>query len=183
MRHKWKPSEPGFYTIYSRRGPACHRSIQQDVLKGFKHKFLVFITGIILFSGSLYLLSCRQILGIEHWTFWVPSPCRRIIFILGWLSLMFVSRESSVWMDTLIHHNFSMRNKISLLFYCSAVIYSILTRLILLVLSEGIMISFGLIWMASLNRSFRFWYWVLSTLFFQNYQEDPKHIRLQYYWF
>ncbi|MBK6363559.1 MAG: DUF423 domain-containing protein [Saprospiraceae bacterium] len=58
---------------------------------------LFFITGIILFSGSLYLLSCRQILGIEHWTFLGPlTPVGGLFFILGWLSLMFVSRESSV---------------------------------------------------------------------------------------
>lgn len=49
-----------------------------------------FITGIILFSGSLYLLSCRNILGIEDWTFLGPiTPIGGLCFSVGWLLLIF----------------------------------------------------------------------------------------------
>ncbi len=45
-----------------------------------------FLIGIILFSGSLYLLSCREWLGIEHWTWLGPvTPIGGISFTLGWL--------------------------------------------------------------------------------------------------
>ena len=44
-----------------------------------------FLVGILLFSGSLYLLACRQTLGIDGWTFLGPlTPIGGIFFILGW---------------------------------------------------------------------------------------------------
>jgi len=44
-----------------------------------------FLVGILLFSGSLYLLACRQVLGIDGWTFLGPlTPIGGIFFILGW---------------------------------------------------------------------------------------------------
>ena len=44
-----------------------------------------FLLGILLFSGSLYLLACREFLGIEGWTFLGPlTPIGGIFFILGW---------------------------------------------------------------------------------------------------
>lgn len=49
-----------------------------------------FTVGILLFSGSLYLLSCRNILGIENWTFLGPlTPLGGLCFSVGWLLLIF----------------------------------------------------------------------------------------------
>jgi|SRR5688572_15016406 uncharacterized membrane protein YgdD (TMEM256/DUF423 family) len=47
--------------------------------------FLLFCGGIVLFSFSLYILSCRQILGIESWTWLGPvTPLGGLLFIAGW---------------------------------------------------------------------------------------------------
>ena len=55
-----------------------------------------FFAGILLFSGSLYLLACRDVLGISSWTWLGPiTPIGGLLFIVGW-----------VWMAwTLIKHN------------------------------------------------------------------------------
>lgn len=47
-----------------------------------------FVAGIVLFSGSLYLLALRSQLGIDSWTWLGPlTPLGGIMFILGWISL------------------------------------------------------------------------------------------------
>ncbi|MFK7933855.1 MAG: DUF423 domain-containing protein [Saprospiraceae bacterium] len=47
-----------------------------------------FIIGILLFSGSLYLLATRSVLGIEGWWFLGPlTPIGGVFFILGWVLL------------------------------------------------------------------------------------------------
>jgi uncharacterized membrane protein YgdD (TMEM256/DUF423 family) len=49
---------------------------------------LFFIAGIILFSGSLYLLASKNLLGIESWKFLGPiTPLGGLCFIAGWLFL------------------------------------------------------------------------------------------------
>jgi uncharacterized membrane protein YgdD (TMEM256/DUF423 family) len=46
---------------------------------------ILFSVGILLFSGSLYLLACREVLGIESWTFLGPiTPLGGVCFIGGW---------------------------------------------------------------------------------------------------
>lgn len=50
--------------------------------------YYLFTVGIILFSGSLYLLACRDILG---WG-WIPAmgpvtPLGGVLFIAGWVTL------------------------------------------------------------------------------------------------
>jgi uncharacterized membrane protein YgdD (TMEM256/DUF423 family) len=50
--------------------------------------YCLFTFGIILFSGSLYLLACRDLLG---WN-WLPmigpvTPIGGLLFIIGWLML------------------------------------------------------------------------------------------------
>lgn len=45
----------------------------------------VFLVGIVLFSGSLYLLSCRDLLGIASWKWLGPvTPIGGLAFIIGW---------------------------------------------------------------------------------------------------
>jgi len=47
-----------------------------------------FVAGILLFSGSLYLLSCKSILHIEHWRWLGPiTPIGGLLLIIGWLLL------------------------------------------------------------------------------------------------
>ena len=48
----------------------------------------LFIAGIVLFSGSLYLLSTRSLLGIESWTWLGPvTPLGGLCFVGGWITL------------------------------------------------------------------------------------------------
>ena len=50
--------------------------------------FYCFTLGILLFSGSLYLLSLKNILGFESVLVLGPiTPVGGLFFILGWLSL------------------------------------------------------------------------------------------------
>jgi len=62
--------------------------------KEFPNKWLrwagyFFILGIICFSGSLYLLACRYVLGIASWTWLGPiTPIGGVFFILGWSSIL-----------------------------------------------------------------------------------------------
>ncbi|WP_207423489.1 DUF423 domain-containing protein [Desertivirga brevis] len=47
-----------------------------------------FTIGIILFSGSIYLLSTRSITGL-NWAFLGPvTPLGGLLFIVGWVSLL-----------------------------------------------------------------------------------------------
>lgn len=66
------------------------------VLKNsYPHKFLniaygAFLWGIILFSGSLYLLCTRNLLGAEWLKFLGPvTPVGGLCFVAGWLCLAF----------------------------------------------------------------------------------------------
>jgi uncharacterized membrane protein YgdD (TMEM256/DUF423 family) len=50
-----------------------------------------FLAGILFFSGSLYLLSAKNLLGIESWKFLGPvTPIGGLCFITGWI-LLFMS--------------------------------------------------------------------------------------------
>jgi len=45
-----------------------------------------FVIGIVLFSGSLYLLSLKTLLHIEHWKFLgLITPIGGLFFMAGWL--------------------------------------------------------------------------------------------------
>ena len=49
----------------------------------------LFIAGVVLFSGSLYLLSARTLLGIESWRWLGPiTPLGGLCFIAGWAALV-----------------------------------------------------------------------------------------------
>jgi len=50
--------------------------------------FIAFTIGIILFSGSLYLLSVRLLLGIESVSILGPiTPLGGLCFMIGWIGL------------------------------------------------------------------------------------------------
>lgn len=57
--------------------------------KWVKWSAYLFLIGIICFSGSLYLLATRDLLGISHWSWLGPvTPIGGILFILGWIFLI-----------------------------------------------------------------------------------------------
>jgi uncharacterized membrane protein YgdD (TMEM256/DUF423 family) len=51
---------------------------------------LFFAVGIVLFSGSLYILACKEILLIESWTHIIGplTPIGGFSFIVGWLLII-----------------------------------------------------------------------------------------------
>lgn len=62
--------------------------LTQSGIKLVKTIYYLFTLGIILFSGSLYLLACRDLLG---WG-WIPAlgpvtPIGGVLLILGWVML------------------------------------------------------------------------------------------------
>ena len=57
-------------------------------LKWIKWSAICFILGIILFSGSLYLLATREVIGLVNYKWLGPiTPIGGVFFILGWLFL------------------------------------------------------------------------------------------------
>ncbi len=50
--------------------------------------FWLILAGIVCFSGSLYLLSTRDLLGLRHWKWLGPvTPLGGMLFIAGWFVL------------------------------------------------------------------------------------------------
>jgi len=50
--------------------------------------FAMFALGIVLFSGSLYLLSVRSLVGLEGWTWLGPvTPLGGVCFMVAWIGL------------------------------------------------------------------------------------------------
>jgi len=63
--------------------------------KFLKYAGWSFLIGILLFSGSLYLLACRDVLGIDSWKFLGPlTPIGGVFFIIGW-AMIFLATFSS----------------------------------------------------------------------------------------
>lgn len=64
------------------------------LLSKWQHPLMIysgwaFLLGILLFSGSLYLLSTRSLSGIEDWWWLGPvTPLGGLFFIAGWIMLM-----------------------------------------------------------------------------------------------
>lgn len=57
--------------------------------KVLKTSFWAFLIGIALFSGSLYLLSTKHLIGGEVWNFLGPiTPLGGLVFIIGWANLI-----------------------------------------------------------------------------------------------
>lgn len=57
----------------------------QTKTKLFYTAGMLMFTGILLFSFSIYLLSCKELLGIENWTFLGPiTPIGGSFIIISW---------------------------------------------------------------------------------------------------
>ncbi len=56
--------------------------------KWAKRSFWCFFLGIILFSGSIYLLATRDLIGLVNYKWLGPiTPVGGVLFILGWIFL------------------------------------------------------------------------------------------------
>jgi uncharacterized membrane protein YgdD (TMEM256/DUF423 family) len=54
--------------------------------------YYLFTFGVLFFSGSLYLLSCRDLIGWDWLIFMGPiTPIGGLLFIAGWISLGFAA--------------------------------------------------------------------------------------------
>lgn len=53
----------------------------------------LFFAGILLFSGSLYVLACRDLIPFSVAWIGPVTPLGGLCFIAGWLSLLFATRE------------------------------------------------------------------------------------------
>jgi uncharacterized membrane protein YgdD (TMEM256/DUF423 family) len=54
--------------------------------KWIRFSFLFFVTGIVFFSVSLYLISTRDVIGLTNWKWLGPvTPLGGISFMLGWI--------------------------------------------------------------------------------------------------
>jgi len=50
--------------------------------------YYLFTLGIVFFSGSLYLLACREVLGYDWLYYFGPiTPIGGLLFIIGWITL------------------------------------------------------------------------------------------------
>ena len=57
--------------------------------------FWSFLVGIVMFSGSLYLLSIRELIDLTNYKWLGPlTPIGGVCFIFGWLSIMISAYES-----------------------------------------------------------------------------------------
>jgi uncharacterized membrane protein YgdD (TMEM256/DUF423 family) len=51
--------------------------------------FVLLTSGIMLFSGSLYILSTRHLIGGDFWLFMGPvTPLGGVLLVIGWLNLL-----------------------------------------------------------------------------------------------
>ena len=62
----------------------------QQPSKWLKYSFVCFLIGTICFSGSLYLLATREVLGIDAWSKVLGpiTPIGGVLYIIGWTSLI-----------------------------------------------------------------------------------------------
>jgi uncharacterized membrane protein YgdD (TMEM256/DUF423 family) len=57
----------------------------------FLFAFYAFLTGVIFFSGSIYLLSTREITGWSWWWMGPVTPLGGMLFIAGWILMIFTA--------------------------------------------------------------------------------------------
>ncbi|MDR6782947.1 uncharacterized membrane protein YgdD (TMEM256/DUF423 family) [Pedobacter africanus] len=87
-----KGVEYQFYHIFALLFLALYAGNNEGLLK-WSYRF--FTLGILLFSGSLYLLATRDILNIGFVNYIGPvTPLGGLCFILGWLLLFFAAFRS-----------------------------------------------------------------------------------------
>ena len=75
-----------YHTIALLLLAALSNTLSKKTIKAIS---LLWGLGIILFSGSIYLLSTREVLGIDSWTVFLGpiTPIGGLCFIAGWAML------------------------------------------------------------------------------------------------
>ncbi len=65
----------------------------------FQRAGFFFLIGILLFSGSIYLLSTRELLGITGWKSVLGplTPLGGLSFIIGWILLIYGILKNAYW--------------------------------------------------------------------------------------
>lgn len=64
-------------------------------IKNVKLTAWFFVLGILFFSGSLYLISLKDILGISQLSILGPiTPLGGLFFILGWFSILYAALKN-----------------------------------------------------------------------------------------
>lgn len=72
-------------------------AFQHAGVRTFRTAGFFFLAGIFCFSGSLYLLSARDLIGIMNWSFLGPvTPLGGLFFIIGWI-LLFAGANKARW--------------------------------------------------------------------------------------
>lgn len=63
-----------------------------------RHSMLIFLCGILFFSGSIYLLSIQNLLGINPKWVGPVTPIGGVLFIVAWLNLtrLRINLESNI---------------------------------------------------------------------------------------
>jgi uncharacterized membrane protein YgdD (TMEM256/DUF423 family) len=65
----------------------------QEKLAAYKWSAYFFLAGILFFSGSLYLLSLRNILNVNLLWLGPITPIGGLFFIIGWLRIVFAREK------------------------------------------------------------------------------------------
>lgn len=64
--------------------------------KSLQRGFYLMLVGIIFFSGSLYLLSAREVIGLSNYKWLGPiTPIGGVCFILGWISILIYALKTN----------------------------------------------------------------------------------------
>lgn len=74
-------------------------AFQAEKLAGnlYNSAVICFMTGIFLFSGSIYMLSTRELLNLENYRWLGPiTPIGGLLIIIGWFLLAFLFKKFSI---------------------------------------------------------------------------------------
>ena len=75
----------------------CCLFAAQFKVKQFNIAGWLFIVGIICFSGSIYLLNTRELIGLTSYKWLGPiTPIGGVFFILGWITMALAGLKTSI---------------------------------------------------------------------------------------
>ena len=78
-----------FYHVFALLFLSTFTRVRNNLIRA---TYWLFTSGIILFSGSLYLLACRDLIGWSWLTIAGPlTPVGGLLFIVGWVTMGMVA--------------------------------------------------------------------------------------------